>query len=137
MAGKDGSDNGSKTSAAKSLNEQNWPGLLAITALNFIVFVVVIGIDPKSFSNQATAWAFLLPAGVGLAMIRVINGLVDAKTKDRLIFWPHPLPGCEAYSVYAKKDDRFIDDDVFRELGISQKELREMKKYPRKQNAHW
>jgi hypothetical protein len=129
------SDNGYNTNAAKSLNEQNWPGLLAITTLNLIVFAVVIGTDPTPFSKLATAWAFLLPAGVGLAMIRVINGLIDTKTKHRLIFWKwqHPLPGCEAYTVHAKNDERFTEIDVSRELGVSATEMAD----PRKQNAHW
>jgi hypothetical protein len=109
MADKDTVDSGSKTSAAKSLNEQNWPGLLAISGLNIVVFAVVTGVvgpDPLQYSKLAEAWAAVLPAGVGLALIRVINGLISGNYKDRLVFpwhWKYPLPGFRAYSVYAKK----------------------------------
>jgi hypothetical protein len=101
-------------SAAKSLNEQNWPGLLAITALNVIVFAVAVGVGPTPFSKLTAAWAFLLPAGVGLALIRVINGLFPAKVKDCLVFWKlqNPLPGSQAFSFYAANDDRFKIEDV-------------------------
>ena len=58
---------------SKSLVEQNWTGLLAITALNLIVFAAVAVIDPAPFSELATAWAFLLPAGVGLAIHRAVQ----------------------------------------------------------------
>jgi hypothetical protein len=157
MANDDDSDSGSKASTAKSLNEENWPGLLAITALNLVVFAVVVGVGPTPFSDLATAWAFLLPAGVGLAMIRVINGLIDVKNKNRLVFWKreNPLPGSQAYSVYAKNDDRFTYDDVIRKLyaGLKEKdeerelkdieeilelkEIKEIMENPSKQNAHW
>jgi hypothetical protein len=141
MADKDGSNRGQNASPAKSLNEQNWPGLLAITALNLVVFAVVLGTDPAPFSKLTTSWAFLLPSGVGLAMIRVINGLVDPRTKHRLVFWRwwrpartwrHPLPACEAYSVYAQDDDRFDIADC-PELVISAAEMAN----PKMQNDRW
>lgn len=120
---------------SKSLIEQNWGGLLAITALNLIVFAAVAAIDPKPFSELATAWAFLLPAGVGLAMIRVINGLLDAKTKNRLVFWKwqHPLPACDAFTVHAKNDERFTDAEVVQKFPVTAEILKD----PQKQNAHW
>jgi hypothetical protein len=145
MADKGSSDNGSSTSAAKSLNEQNWPGLLAITGLNIIAFAVVIGAvgpDPVQFSKLAAAWAVVLPAGVGLAMIRVLNGLISGKYKDRLVFfwnWQYPLPGFRAYTVYAKNDYRFTQDDVKNKLfaGPNEHEYKKITKNPKEQNAHW
>jgi hypothetical protein len=141
MADKDSSDktdSDAKASAGQSLNEQNWPGLLAITAFNLIVFAVVAATDPKWLSNLATAWAFLLPAGVGLTMIRVVNGLINARNKDRLVFWKwrHPLPGSEAFSVHARNDDRFTEQDVkgkLSTLGVDPKTLED----PAAQNAYW
>lgn len=149
MADKDSSDktdSDTKASAGKSLNEQNWPGLLAITAFNLVVFAVVTATEPKWFSDLASAWAFLLPAGVGLAMIRVVNGLVNAKNKDHLVFWTwwhplltwqHPLPGARAFSVHAGSDDRFTEQDVedkLRTLGVDPETL---KSSPAAQNAFW
>ena len=121
---------------SKSLVEQNWPGLLAITALNLVVFAAVAAIDPAPFSKLATAWAFLLPAGVGLAMIRVITGLFSAKAKDRLVYfwrWRHPLPASRAFMVYAKRDDRFTEAEVVKKFDITDA----IKKDPKEQNARW
>ncbi len=121
---------------SQPLIEQNWPGLLAITAFNLIAFGAVAAIDPKPLSELATAWAFLLPAGVGLAMIRVVSGLFSATTKDRLVFishWKHPLPGSRAFTVYAKDDDRFTEEEVHKKFHVTAA----MKKNPKEQNAHW
>jgi len=120
---------------SKPLVEQNWAGLLAITALNLIVFAVVAAIDPTPFSELAMAWAFLLPAGVGLAMIRVATGLFSAKTRDRLVFWRwrHPLPASQAFTVHAKNDERFTEAQVGEKFGITDA----IKNDPKEQNAHW
>jgi hypothetical protein len=126
---------GSGNDKSKPLNEQNWTGLLAISALNLIVFAAVAAIDPTPFSRLATAWAFLLPAGVGLAMIRVVNGLFDGATKDRLVFWKwqHPLPASEAFTVHAKSDERFSEAEVCKKFAVTDA----IKRDPKKQNAHW
>jgi hypothetical protein len=134
----DSSKTPDRPSSGPSLNEQNWPGLLALTAFNLIVFGIVTASDPETYSKLATAWAFLLPAGVGLAMVRVINGLINAKNKDRLVFWRwrDPLPGSQAFTVYARDDDRFTWEDVARklnQLGVDPKNLED----PKKQNAYW
>ena len=138
MGKQDKSGDGDKSSESKSLNEQNWPGLLAITALNLIVFAAVSAIDPAPYSKLAKAWGFLLPAGVGLAMIRVINGLINGKTKNRLVFWKwkNPLPGCEAYTVYAKNDDRYTEAEVLR-IFHPDSDNPEKWKDPKSQNAHF
>jgi hypothetical protein len=138
MAKQDKSGDGDKSSESKSLNEQNWPGLLAITALNLIVFAAVSAIDAAPYAKLAKAWGFLLPAGVGLAMIRVINGLINGKAKNRLVFWKwkNPLPGCEAYTVYAKNDDRYTEAEVLR-IFHPDSDDPETLKDPNKQNAHF
>ena len=137
MGKQDKSGDGDKSSESKSLNEQNWPGLLAITALNLIVFAAVSAIDAAPYFKLAKAWGFLLPAGVGLAMIRVINGLINGKTKNRLVFWKwkNPLPGCEAYTVYAKNDDRYTEADVSRFYSASDDPEKWV--VPKDQNAHF
>jgi hypothetical protein len=151
MTGKGSSDGGSNTSAAKSLNQQNQPSLWAVTLLNVIVFAVVMGVDPTPFSKLADAWAFVLPAGFGLAVgwaiIIVINGLIDKTDKHRLVFWKwnNSLPGSQAYTVYAKEDERFTQDDVLTKLrdGLKGTEAERSKEYeeimasPAKQNDRW
>src|SRR5947209_14439456 len=134
-----GKSDDKKESGGKSLNEQNWPGLLAITAFNLVVFAVVIATEPKWLSDLATAWAFMLPAGVGLAMIRVVNGLITAKNKNRLVSWnwAHPLPASYFLSVHAKNDDRFSEIKVtnkLRELGLNPEALKDDHA---EQNRYW
>jgi hypothetical protein len=132
-------DDGAKASAGKSLNEQNWPGLLAITGFNLVIFGVVAAADPRWYSDLNTAWAFLLPAGVGLAMLRVVNGLIDARGKDVLVFWKwrYPLPGFKAFSVYAKGDYRFRESDVLDKLRALNVDPDSLRKDPAGQNAYW
>jgi hypothetical protein len=151
MAGKGSSAGGSNASAPKSLNEQNRLSLWAVTLLNAIVFAVVMGVDPTPFSKLADVWAFVLPAGfglaVGLAIIVVINGLIDKTDKHRLVFWKwnDPLPGSQAYTVYAKEDERFTQDDVLTKLrdGLKgtaterSKKCEEIMASPAKQNDRW
>jgi hypothetical protein len=135
MGKQDKSGDAEKPGESKSLNEQNWPGLLAITALNLIVFAVLAATDPKPYSELAKAWGFLLPAGVGLAMIRVINGLISGSTKNRLVFTELkiPLPGSQAYTVYAKKDWRYTEAEVLEIFHPGAATLAD----PRMQNAHF
>jgi hypothetical protein len=143
MADKGNSESDTSKAAAKSLNEQNWPGLLAITALNVIVFAVMIGIAAAPPSKLAVAWAFLLPAGVGLAMIRVLNGLISGKNKNRLVFWKwdSALPGSEAYSVHAQNDERFDYKDVKAKIchdsNMTEEQYEEFLGNARAQNTHW
>ena len=62
-----GKSDDKKESGGKSLNEQNWPGLLAITAFNLVVFAVVIATEPKWLSDLATASGCAVPGAVSLA----------------------------------------------------------------------
>lgn len=49
-----------------------------------------------------------LPAGLSLALTAIINAQLPASAKERIVFmrWTNPLPGCEAFSRYAKSDPR-------------------------------
>ncbi|MEO6325437.1 MAG: hypothetical protein ABIQ65_12490 [Thermoanaerobaculia bacterium] len=50
----------------------------------------------------------LLPVGVALVVTTVLNGLLSAEMKARLVFlrWNHALPGHRAFSEYAVRDPR-------------------------------
>jgi hypothetical protein len=134
MATKDNSGEDGK-SGAKSLNDQNRPKLAAVIGLNIVVFGVLTAIDPAPFLDLTKPSKFLLPAGAGLALIIVLNGLLGGKAKSRLVFlkWQNPLPGSEAYTVHAKNDERFSDDEVLRIFHPDAATLAD----PQKQNAHW
>lgn len=49
-----------------------------------------------------------LPAGLGLVLTGILNAQLSADTKSRIVFlrWQNPLPGCEAFSRYARSDPR-------------------------------
>lgn len=49
-----------------------------------------------------------LPAGLGLVLTGILNAQLSANTKSRIVFlrWRNPLPGCEAFSRYARSDPR-------------------------------
>jgi hypothetical protein len=134
MADKEKSDS-DKTGESKSQKTGNLPWLLAVSAANLVVFGVLTAIDPEPISKLAKSWEFILPAGAGLALICVINGLLSAEAKSRLVFWKwqDPLPGHEAYTVHAKNDPRFSQADVVEKLRLDQETMDD----PKKQNAHW
>jgi hypothetical protein len=135
MANKGNSGQDVKTDAPKSLNEQNWPRLLALVAMNIGVFGVLAAIDPTPYIELAKPWKFLLPAGGGFALIALLNGQLRDQDKDRLVFlkWQNPLPGSEAYTFYAMQDRRFSQADVLRIFHPDSATLAD----PQKQNAHW
>jgi hypothetical protein len=106
----------------KSLNEQNMPGLLALTGLNLAVFALLASVDPTEFTQWSKAWALLLPAGIGLAMIRVVNGQFNDRQKAFLVFWKwkHQYPASEAFTVHVPNDERLAGmPDLARRLDLS------------------
>ena len=50
----------------------------------------------------------LVPVGLALVIATVLNGVVSADAKARLVFlrWHHALPGHRAFSAYAVRDPR-------------------------------
>ena len=94
-----------KDESSKPIVEGNWPGLLAVVLLNIAVFAVVIRPDLE-FGDTLKKLYLLLPAGVGLVMIRVVNGLVTEKWKHRLVYWSNTLPGCRAFESSMLNDPR-------------------------------
>jgi hypothetical protein len=133
MADKNNSDE--KPAAGKSLNEQNWPRLAAVVGINIVVFGVLTAIDPTSLLELAKPWNFLLPAGAGLALVSVLNGLLRGEAKDRLVFpeMKIPLPGSQAYTVHARNDPRFTEAEVLEIFRPDAATLAD----PQRQNAHW
>jgi hypothetical protein len=77
-------------------------------------------------------WRDLLPAGFGVVLAGVVNGLLSSDTKARLVFWrwAHPLPGSFAFSRYAQRDSRI-------DLAALEKRVGPFPSEPREQNARW
>jgi hypothetical protein len=62
-------------------------------------------------------WRDFLPNGVGVIFAGVVNGLLSANNKARLVFWrwSNPLPGSFVFSRYAQQDPR-IDVAALRKI---------------------
>jgi len=83
------------------LDESNWAVLAAVTIANLAAFGVVAGLDPKNLHTLAV----LLPAGIGLAAVRVVRAQFPAWLKHALVYWWSPRPG-SCYDDLGANDDR-------------------------------
>ena len=98
----------------KSLKEQNKPALYSLAVGNLVVFYALLqGIDlfsdePFELLEQAKK---LLPAGLGICLVGVLNSLVDAETKAKIVFlrFSNPLPGSRAFNSDMLAKDSRID----------------------------
>lgn len=105
---------------SKPLKEQVSGRLLAVIVANLAIYVVLLKVDiltAASWRASLRDVGDLIPAGLGLALLTVANGLLGPQTKARLVFWRwrNPLPGSRAFSVHAKRDPR-IDPAVLQRL---------------------
>jgi hypothetical protein len=119
----------------KSLKELNQPILMAFAALNFLVLYLAITTGEFSVAALKAAlaeWRSAIPAAIGVVLTTVLNGLVPADWKYRLVFhrWNDALPGCRAFSVHAKSDPRI-------DLGRLRERHGRMPSTPTAQNALW
>lgn len=119
----------------KSLKDGNRLSLYIVMLANLCFFYLVV-------ENNAIAsggWFDLLrnvssavPAALGLILTGVLNAQLPAEMKSRIIFmrWQNSLPGCAAFSHYAKHDAR-IDFSAIQSL------FGPLPEDPREQNALW
>lgn len=96
---------------AKSIKDQNrWQLWFAIVA-NVVAFYVLMQWDEitvagiKALVMKAPN---ILPLGLTVIVITVINGFLPSDAKARIVFlrWKHALPGHRAFSELAPKDPR-------------------------------
>jgi hypothetical protein len=97
--------------AGKSLKDQNrWQLAIVIVANSLFLYGVIQAhaIRTNGLRAVLTDAQNLLPVGVALVLTTVLNGLLSADTKARLVFlrWRHTLPGHRAFSKYALGDPR-------------------------------
>lgn len=97
--------------AGKSLKEQNRWQLWIIVAANSVFLYGVVqanAIKVYGLRSAFTDAQNLVPVGLALVITTVLNGLISADTKARLVFlrWRHALPGHRAFSKYAVRDPR-------------------------------
>lgn len=94
-----------------SLKDQNKLPLVAIALGNIAVFILLIHGDLAQITDWgsiATSLRRSVPAGLALIVVGIVNAQLSADMKARIVFgrWRHPLPASEAFSRYARSDDR-------------------------------
>jgi hypothetical protein len=95
----------------KSLKEQNRWQLWIIVAVNSLFLYGVVQANAIKADGLRAAFTDaqnLVPVAFALVIATVLNGLLDADMKARLVFlrWHHALPGHRAFSKYAVSDAR-------------------------------
>jgi hypothetical protein len=95
----------------KSLKEQNrWQIWIIVAANSLFLYGVVKANAIKADGLRAafTDVRNLVPVSFALVIATVLNGLLSADMKARLVFlrWHHALPGHYAFSKYAARDAR-------------------------------
>lgn len=112
MTNPSGAGPGSRSGeTGKSLKEQNRWQLWIIVAANSLFLYGVVqanAIRADGLRAVFTDAQNLLPVGVALVIATVLNGLISAEMKARLVFlrWHHALPGHRAFSEHAARDPR-------------------------------
>jgi len=106
--------------SGKSIKDQNRWQLWIIIAGNSLFLYGVIQGNAVKLEGMRSAFkdaANLLPVGLALLISVVLNGLLSAEAKARLVFlrWHHALPGHRAFTEYAIRDPR-IDVSVLAKL---------------------
>jgi hypothetical protein len=95
----------------KSLKDQNRWQIWIIVAVNSLFLYGVAQANAIKLDGLRAAFKDaekLVPVGLALVIATVLNGLLSADAKARLVFlrWHHALPGHRAFSVYAVRDPR-------------------------------
>jgi len=121
---------------SKPLKESNRWNLWLVVAINTVFIYTVLqthSIAVSGLSSALTDVDKLVPVGVSVLITTVLNGLLSANTKARLVFlrWHNALPGHRAFTKYGKSDPRVDLVDVEKLLGAA------LPAEPRDQNKAW
>lgn len=122
--------------AVKSLKDQNRKALPAIVAANAVALFTLaqaIGVEEWSWGAALKVFTRLLSVGVACTLSTVLNGLLSADTKYKLVYWRRHdvLPAHRAFTKYAPADPRI---DLARLEKIHGSAL---PTDPKQQNATW
>lgn len=116
-----------------SLKGLNLLPLSAIVLANILLFVAMTNLADFSVSHRSVQDLYsFIPAGMSFVIIGVLNGLVSADIKARIVFWrwSNPLPGSRAFSDLALRDDRIDLERLRSNVGS-------FPDSPRDQNSTW
>jgi len=97
--------------SGKSLKDQYRWQIWTIVAVNTLFLYSVVQANAIKVDGLRGIFADaenLLPIGVALIVATVLNGLLSAEAKARLVFlrWRHALPGHRAFTDHAVRDPR-------------------------------
>lgn len=120
----------------QSLKEKNKVTLILIVSLNLVLLYALIGgID--IFSGESIELfqqtQKLLLAGLGGGFVGVLNALVDAEIKAKIVFlrFANPLPGSRAFNAdMLAKDSRIAPEMLRAKIGT-------VPSSPQQQNSLW
>lgn len=89
----------------------------------------IIGLNLIALINN---WPQILPAGVALILVGVVNAQLSANAKAKIVFtrWNNPLPGSRAFTELIKTDTRINAANLKKAVGS-------FPTSPSKQNALW
>ncbi|MGA2271584.1 MAG: hypothetical protein ABSH44_24230 [Bryobacteraceae bacterium] len=98
-------------SGGKSLKEQNRWQLWLVVAVNSLFLYGVVQANAIKVAGLRAVFTDannLLPVGFALVISTVLNGVLSAENKARLVFlrWRNALPGHRAFSEHAGADPR-------------------------------
>lgn len=99
------------SSVAKPIKDQNRWQLWLVIVANVVAFYVLMQwdeINAGGISVLFTKAANILPLGLAVVVVTVLNGLLSPNAKARIVFlrWNRPLPGHGAFTDLAPKDPR-------------------------------
>jgi hypothetical protein len=106
----------------KSLKEQNRWQIWLIIAVNSLFLYGVVeanAIEIDGIRSIFTDASKLVPFGLAVVVATVLNGLLPASAKARLVFlrWRNALPGHRAFSRYMTADPRIDPAAVQKAIG--------------------
>lgn len=120
-----------------TLKTQNLPLIATYVTFNIAIFLTFLntgnintqGIQDYYEKLSLKDGVFF---GILILLIIVLSGVVSNKVKERVVFWrlEDRLPGCRAFSQYAKEDSRI-------DLKVLKAKFGKIPTSPSEQNKHW
>jgi hypothetical protein len=111
MTNANGAEAAPRAETGKSLKDQYRWQLWTIVAVNTLFLYGVVqanAIKVDGLRGVFTDAQNLVPVGVAVIVATVLNGLLSANAKARLVIlrWRHVLPGHRAFTEHARRDPR-------------------------------
>jgi hypothetical protein len=118
-----------------TLKDQNRLGLYTVMAANLALYFAMgrwSAIFAGDWASFVGGWASVLPAGLGLIVVGVLNAQLDAVTKAKLVFMRSrdPLPASEAFTRWGPADPRV-------DMATLSAKFAPLPSDPKGQNALW